>query len=762
MTKLLKAHQYHWSFLFLWILISIWLYHSPTLAFVIIWLLMTARMFALKNRQVIIMMGMLILLFSIRLLQQRIHQHRIQQQTFASTEYILSVNPLQIREGELRVTGRGVLHTQQGDFQVEWYYPRKEGWELPEQTQLWQVKGTLKQPEQARNFHTFDYAEYLENQEIYWQFEVEQLVAKAPINDVMENVRIAILKPLLQHQSISWVGLHNKLLWNLDSQAYRDYRPELMALGIVHFFAISGFHVHYIRYLFDNIIRRSGITLEYGEWIVNILLLIYSWLVGWPVGVVRVVSMIYARRLILRYRMPFSHTDTLAIIGLVLLLIQPRLSMSIGYLLSFLMTYLIHFYQAQAPTKPKWRQNIELTLTCLLFSWPIIMQQSHEWNGWQLVFVVCFTLVFEKILFPLFSLTTLLIWFAPAEWFRGFSQLFEVGWGWLVNFSLQAKPIIVGHLPFFTMCFLFVVAGIWLQWVHSAPKRALIAVCGGYFMMIYIFPYVNPTTRITIIDVGQGDALLYQPAFSREHWLIDTGGKASLTGESWQIDDKFAERTLIPALKALGANRLSGVVITHSDMDHIGNLKQLAQSIAMDTIIINSHTYQSDIWQTISGTLPDEIKTTTLPFQQQVQIPNLQMELYTIPDVSERADMDGSNDTSIVARIPFGQYALLNMGDLSSNAEELLLSNYPHLQATILKTGHHGSKHSTSDKLLTHLKPQLALISAGVDNRYGHPHRDVLERLQGQGVPFLATNEKGAIQLRYDVWGRYTIQTALD
>ena len=183
------------------------------------------------------------------------------------------------------------------------------------------------------------------------------------------------------------------MLWNLDSQAYRDYRPELMALGIVHFFAISGFHVHYIRYLFDNIIRRSGITLEYGEWIVNILLLIYSWLVGWPVGVVRVVSMIYARRLILRYRMPFSHTDTLAIIGLVLLLIQPRLSMSIGYLLSFLMTYLIHFYQAQAPTKPKWRQNIELTLTCLLFSWPIIMQQSHEWNGWQLVFVICFTLM---------------------------------------------------------------------------------------------------------------------------------------------------------------------------------------------------------------------------------------------------------------------------------------------------------------------------------------------------------------------------------
>ena len=100
------------------------------------------------------------------------------------------------------------------------------------------------------------------------------------------------------------------------------------------------------------------------------------------------------------------------------------------------------------------------------------------------------------------------------------------------------------------------------------------------------------------------------------------------------------------------------------------------------------------------------------------------------------------NDDSIVLYGQFYQKRFLFTGDLEEAGEKKLLENYPQLQVDILKVGHHGSKGSSSGVFLDQLHPQLALISVGKKNRYQHPHKELLDRLEERSISYLRTDER--------------------
>lgn len=108
------------------------------------------------------------------------------------------------------------------------------------------------------------------------------------------------------------------------------------------------------------------------------------------------------------------------------------------------------------------------------------------------------------------------------------------------------------------------------------------------------------------------------------------------------------------------------------------------------------------------------------------------------------------NDDSLVFRLIYGSFSMLFTADAGSPAEERMCAEGADLRSTVLKVGHHGSRHSTSVEFLRRVAPQLALISAGRGNRFGLPSPDTMERLQRQGVLVLRTDEDGTIDLVSD------------
>ncbi|MBA5728867.1 DNA internalization-related competence protein ComEC/Rec2 [Aerococcaceae bacterium INB8] len=690
---------------------------------------------------------------------------------------ILYTNPFDVQSDEDSVRGDGkvqIVHqSEKIELRVNFVHwledDEPENQSILEESTVWFVEGKFEKPDVARNFDVFDYKAYLATQNIAWEFEITniyQLKSDPSFVGKLDTFRYKILEPFIKLNHHEWIAIHNKLLFNIDSDTYRHYKENFTALGVAHFFAISGFHIYFIRRLLNSVLLRFGMPIEYAKILITVVLWLYTWLVGWPIGVIRVLSTSALNSLKTKYRLPIASLDSLAIVGILFICFDPLNVLSLGYTLSFMMTFVVMSYNQATPNKHSAIQIIEMTFACLLLSWPIIMQTSFEWNVIQVVIVILFTVVFTHLIMPLVFLTTLWIVFS----FPGLetvSAMLDRGVVFINELLSQsdvfyAFNLIVGKQTPVIFYLLILVAVFFIAFIHVRPFLSYGVFLLMYLIILFGVPYLDPTVKLTMIDVGQGDAMLFQLGHQQGNWLIDTGGKRLWEPvEGSNIDHSFAEWNLIPALKALGVNQLDGVIITHPDIDHIGNLQALSQAINIQELWVSDYTLKSNIWEEISA----QVKVNTvvsLDMGQSYKHPTIPLTLYN-PALSDiKYSQSESNDSSLITQIDIEGLAVLSLGDVTKRIETKILATYPEIRADILKVGHHGSNTSTSEELLTHTQPFLAFISAGVNNQYGHPHAEVTDLLNQHSVPYLSTEMVGAVQLTYHPLKGYKIRTVIE
>lgn len=692
-------------------------------------------------------------------------------------EYILQIesDPLNIKLDEDRLSGQGqaslFLNGELIEIQVDyvqWLDKEKVFNHSLVEKPIWKVKAIFNRPEPARNFNVFDYQAYLKTQKIMWQVEIQEIQAiqaAKSIDQHLKKFRYHLLKRFIQENRHEWASLHNKLLFNLDSEYYKNIKDDFLSLGVAHYFAISGFHIYFIRKLLKYILLRMGLTVEITDKLVTMILFVYLWLVRWPVGVIRVLFMQLLDRLFNWINIPLTPIDRLSLSALILLILHPFYALSLGFCLSYLLTLVVILFEQADVETNAFINSFELTLACLLFSWPIIMQTSFEWNVGQLLFILLFSIIFDKIIMPLIFATTIGIIFKPFgyEWAMNLlNQMLLVFEGW--NESTKVMNLFnihIGYLNVPSFALLILTAILFIIVIQKNRFQAYIIIITVYIFYIVILPYMNLQTSITLIDVGQGDAILYSLPFNQGHWLIDTGGKANwATGQVGVIDENFADKNIVPALKALGVNKLQAIILTHPDIDHIGNLIRLTEVFAVKELWISEYTEQSPIWRQIKDSLQTN-KVRVLVNGKEYRAHKASIRIFSISDSSLAFSSTESNDRSLIAQLTLGELQFLSLGDISKAIEIKMINEKTHLDADIIKLGHHGSDTSTSEELLLHYHPQLAVNSAGLNNRYGHPHQSVLKSLQENNIPLLSTHECGAIRITYHpLWG-YQIETVI-
>lgn len=227
--------------------------------------------------------------------------------------------------------------------------------------------------------------------------------------------------------------------------------------------------------------------------------------------------------------------------------------------------------------------------------------------------------------------------------------------------------------------------------------------------------YVRPWHEVTFLDVGQGDATLITLPYSKGAILIDTGGHTSMD---------IARMVLVPYLRMRGIRSLDLVILTHDDMDHCGAFDSLVQQIPIKEVIkhkLSDHNVYGVASKTIKG--------------QVVQL------------LHQDVMYESNNDNSIITYLELSGYSFLFTGDAGVEVERALLKAYENLEADVLHVGHHGSKTSTSKAFITHINPVMAIVSSGKNNRYNHPHPDVVSLIEGQGIVMLDTQNEGSISI---------------
>ncbi len=253
-----------------------------------------------------------------------------------------------------------------------------------------------------------------------------------------------------------------------------------------------------------------------------------------------------------------------------------------------------------------------------------------------------------------------------------------------------------------------------------------------------------PVLRWTTFDVGQGEAMLVEPP-AGEPLLIDTGGAPFGSG-SFDI----GERVLAPALWTRGIRALGALLVTHGDPDHLGGapavLEGFAPPLLWEGIRVPAHAPMRELRDAAVGA---GVSIAARRVGESLDWGGARIRVLHPPEPDwERPRV--RNDDSVVIEVLYRDVALLLTGDISAEVERALVPLLTPARTRILKVGHHGSRTSTSSELLDAWRPQIAVISCGRGNSFGHPTPDVLRRLRSIGTTVYRTDRDGQITLETD------------
>ncbi|TDM15588.1 DNA internalization-related competence protein ComEC/Rec2 [Macrococcus bovicus] len=607
----------------------------------------------------------------------------------------------------------------------------------------------LRQPLPNTNGLKFDYAAFLKRQGIRYQATVKQIdwlscrERTLGIVDKLKLYRVQLADHMMQS------GRYNMryvVALTLGDTRYlaADELAQLKVLGIYHLYAISGSHVALISVQLFFLLKRFYLPLHWCTAAMFIIIPMYTVLTGLSPSVIRSSLFILIYMALKRYGLTLL--DALSLSFLLFLLFEPTAIFDIGFQLSYFISFTLIFtsnlYQDRRPISL-------LVLTCLisqLASIPILLLNFNSFQIIGLVTNLLFIPFFTAVMFPL--CTSILLWMmlmhSLPDWFDSL-----LAFAFFINDALIDVFSLI-HLPDIILANqraeVYVILTLIIFFVLSRLEFTVIRFLGGAAMLLlllYGISALQPHAEgVTFIDVGQGDSSIVESG--GQLLVTDTGGRMEMMREKWQKRRKESDAVafhLHGVLKEKGYPKIDYLLLTHPDADHFGEAVNLLRLIHVDYLILNTEAPGHDKYAELLA-LAKESGTQIIHAG---QLDKLQVGQAVVELLNTEGPFSDENDSSIITRVTLGRRYLL-MGDAPAEKERSLMGQLCSEQIDVLKVGHHGSKTSTSDELLECLKPEYAVISAGRNNRFGHPHEEVMARLNKSRVHILNTQTDGKIE----------------
>lgn len=537
------------------------------------------------------------------------------------------------------------------------------------------------------------------------------------------------------------------LLLGDDSELDYETDTAFRISGIRHIIAVSGLHVSILFGLVSNLtFRKRYLTALIGF----PSLLLFAAVAGFTPSVTRACIMVGLMMLAQLFQREYDSPTALSFAGLVMLICNPFVITSVSFQLSMSSVagiLLFHEPTCQWLRKPfgkikgkslkvrliRWyTTSVSVTLSATIFTTPLC---AVYFGAVSLIGVVTnlLTLWVVTFIFGGIILTCVLGAVLP-----GIATVLGGILAYPIRYVLFTAKIL-SKVPLAAVYTRSVYIVIWLVYVYALllilliqrkkePGNMLAAGVIGLCLAL-VLSWWEPTlydTRVTVLDVGQGQSILLQSG--DRTYLVDCGG------------DRDADTADIIAetLFSQGIYHLDGIVLTHMDADHAGGLQYLLTRINTDLILLPVEAMDKveSLRMQTDGLVQPVTEDVTLRFE------TGKIRIFA----SDGGD--NSNENSLCILFDTEKCDILITGDRSEFGEWLLMSQTELPQVDILIAGHHGSKYSTSQELLETVQPEIVMISAGKDNRYGHPAPELLERLEKFGCIVYRTDENGTICYR--------------
>ena len=534
-----------------------------------------------------------------------------------------------------------------------------------------------------------------------------------------------------------------------------DISPQqwqlLMRTGTNHLIAISGLHIGLFAALSGAMVffiwrRIAYLNLRFPAFMaasVSALLaaVVYAALAGFAIPTQRALLMLLVVFAAVLLRRTFYPSYVLLSALFLVLLIDPLSSLSFGFWLSFSAVAVIVMAVSSRLASEQGRAAkitalMRIQMVVFLGLLPLT---AIFFNQFSLVAPVA-----NLVAVPFMSLFIIPLTLAAAV----LSLISETLAGMVFNALVYPMDILfeylnvldntshsVFHIAGFSLLtgsLLF--AGLWLLMPRGWPGRPF----GLLLFLPLIFTPIdkpeNGTIRLTMLDVGQGLAMVVQ---TRTHSLVFD------TGDNYSQQFNMADSVIIPFLNYRGISLIDRLIISHTDRDHAGSFQPLYEGVNVKSIMSGEagspvfngypvHTCQSGqhwIWDGVRFEILSPLSTN---------------------EVSTKVLKNNNNLSCVLLITTARQIRYLLTGDIEKHVERQLLMHYPDLKADVLQVPHHGSKTSSGSAFIKQLEPQMALFSHGYRNRFHHPSQKVVQKYRKKAVK-IYTTVNGAIDIQSDI-----------
>ena len=642
------------------------------------------------------------------------------------------------------------------------------------------LEGTYIKPSKSRNYKGFDYSNYLKTENIYGTIEQNgkiELIKEKNINYLFINlykVKNKIIKNINNKFPEETRGVVLGILLGDKSSIEEDVRQNFADSSLSHILAVSGTHISYVVICISVLFKKLKLNKNIRKVLTSLVLFMYLYLVDFSVSATRAVIM---STIVIMQMLFYRKQDTITTIAfssIIILINNPYSILNIGFLLSYGGTIGIILFvnRISIESKEDFFQRFKsylkdiciVTISAQTIIMPIII---YYFNTISFTFIIS-NIIASLIIGPIIMIGLVII---AISFFKIPIISLIIRFYNILIVILVRTADIISKIPmskiylktpttleiifYYSVVFLIAL----LIYIKKSNRKFIkktiqidIYNLKNFFInnrnkvliFISIVSLISITSikipkelKINFIDVGQGDSCLITTPQNKKV-IVDSGGS-----ESYDV----GKNVLLPYLLDKRITKIDYIMISHFDTDHCKGFEYVLENIKVKNVIISKQCETSENFKQIMKIIRKKrINLIIVQKETKIKIDNFT----TVDILSPQSEniADNMNDNSIVAKFEAYNFSILFTGDASEKIEKELIKEKINLKSDILKVSHHGSKTGTSEEFLKSVKPKIALIGVGENNKFGHPTKDVIKRLTENKIKIYRTDTDGEIRIK--------------
>lgn len=619
------------------------------------------------------------------------------------------------------------------------------------------VYGEIQKFSEAANPGQFNEKMYYQIENIDYKVKADKIIITdagySKFEAVLSNIKQKLMRvyntTLPEKESGVLIAMILGENYLLDEEIKQLYQEN----GISHILSISGLHVSLLGLFIFKLFKKLKVPLIPATLFTILFIYSYGLLTNFSISTNRAVVMIILFLLSSLFGKTYDMLSATELSAFLILIKNPMQIFNIGFLLSYSailgIAVLLPCLQKLFSSKKPLLNGLLVSVSAQIMTMPMVLSFFYQ--------LPVYSVFINLLILPCASILIITALFAgiigtlsiPLGVFLmgGANYILKLYEGICrLGSNLPGNLITIGKPGQLSIILSFILIFIFVWGVKRYNRKIFILVLLAAFFLPMI-PKGNHGLEITMLDVGQGEAI-FMKTNKGTTFLID-GGSSDVS--------KVGVYRLQPFLLSSGIDKIDYAIVTHTDVDHVSGLKELlvGDRITIKNLVLPKVSIKDESYEEMK-TLASDVGVNVL-YIETGDI--LQEGEFKMRCLHPNSDYQASsiNAYSTVLSITYGEFDMLLTGDLEKDGEERLIELFqeqtiplPVTDYDVLKVAHHGSKYSTFLDFLQIIQPEVSLISCGKDNFYGHPHKELLERLKQAESDIKITYESGAITIKTD------------